>query len=112
MKPSIKLLFLFSSLSFMACSKNVAQTGNETLKQNTTDMPPKGKFKEPNFTQLLQKMDGNKDGKISNDEADERLKKDFSKIDTNKDGFITKEEFEKAPKPQRQGPPPSGQNNK
>ena len=56
----------------------------------------KGERKEPpTFTELLEKMDKNEDGKLSKDEVKGPLKK----VDTDEDGFISKEELEKAPKP-------------
>ncbi len=57
---------------------------------------------QPSITQLLEQMDANNDGKLSESEVKGPLKNDFSKIDTNDDGYITKEELEKAPKPERQ----------
>jgi Ca2+-binding EF-hand superfamily protein len=57
--------------------------------------------KPPTFDQLLEKMDANKDGKLSKEEIKGPLKNDFAKVDTNEDGFISKEEFEKAPRPKR-----------
>lgn len=60
----------------------------------------KGERKEPpTFTELLEKMDKNEDGKLSKDEVKGPLKNDFDKVDTDEDGFISKEELEKAPKP-------------
>lgn len=53
----------------------------------------------PTFAQLLEKMDSNEDGKLSEKEIKGPLKKAFDKVDTNEDGFITEEEFKKAPKP-------------
>jgi Ca2+-binding EF-hand superfamily protein len=38
-------------------------------------------------------MDKNKDGKISRDEAQGRIKENFDRIDTNKDGFLDREEL-------------------
>lgn len=55
----------------------------------------------PTFEEMIEDMDTNDDGKLSEDEIKGRLKKDFAKIDTDEDGFITAEEFEKAPKPKR-----------
>ncbi len=57
--------------------------------------------KPPTFEEMIEEMDANEDGKLSEDEIKGRLKKDFAKIDTDEDGFITAEEFEKAPKPER-----------
>lgn len=73
----------------------------------TTTATKQGKG-QPNVEEILSKLDTNKDGKISKDEAQGPLKNDFVKIDTNKDGFISKEELVDAPKPERQGPPGGG----
>tara|TARA_R110002050_G_scaffold143941_1_gene269354 strand:+ start:99 stop:377 length:279 start_codon:yes stop_codon:yes gene_type:complete len=56
--------------------------------------------KPPTYSELLEKMDANDDGKLAKDEVKGPLKDSFSKIDTDEDGFISKEEFEKAPKPE------------
>lgn len=84
---------------------------SQNQKENTKGQEPKGD-KRPSVTELLSKMDTNKDGKLSESEVDGPLKNDFSKIDTDKDGFITVAEFNKAPKPQgggqQQGGPPGG----
>ncbi|MBU2996254.1 EF-hand domain-containing protein [Cellulophaga baltica] len=53
----------------------------------------------PTFEELIEKMDKNEDGKLSEDEVEGPLKDMFSEIDTDEDGFITEEEFENAPKP-------------
>ena len=44
----------------------------------------------------FKKADANKDGKISLDEAPERLKEHFSKLDANADGQLTPEEIKEA----------------
>jgi Ca2+-binding EF-hand superfamily protein len=44
-------------------------------------------------------MDTDKDGKLSMDEVQGPLQRDFSKIDSNSDGFITKTELGNAPQP-------------
>ncbi|HLW64008.1 MAG TPA: hypothetical protein VKS79_01735, partial [Gemmataceae bacterium] len=59
---------------------------------------PKGKFKgkmspEALVDSILERMDKNKDGKISRDEAQGRIKENFDRIDTNKDGFLDREEL-------------------
>ena len=63
-------------------------------------------------TELMTKMDANKDGKLSKDEVKGPLSNDFDKIDTNEDGYISLEELNNAPKPERggnrQGPPRGG----
>ena len=57
--------------------------------------------KPPTFSELLEKMDANEDGKLSKDELKGPLKDNFAKVDSDEDGFITEEEFKKAPKPKR-----------
>lgn len=65
-----------------------------------SDRKERGK-KPPTFKELLEKMDTDKDGKLSKNEVKGPLKEIFKKIDTDEDGFISKNEFEKAPKPKR-----------
>ena len=55
--------------------------------------------KRPTVEQLFEKMDSNKDGKLSEKEVKGPLANDFDKIDLDEDGFLSKEEIEKAPKP-------------
>jgi len=47
----------------------------------------------PNFTAILQRMDANKDKKISKGEAKGNLKENFDRRDRNQDGFITEDEM-------------------
>jgi len=42
---------------------------------------------------ILQRMDKNKDGKISKSEAEGRIADNFDRIDTNKDGFLDRKEL-------------------
>jgi len=60
----------------------------------------KGK-KPPTFSELLEKMDKNEDGKLSKDEIKGPLKDNFDAVDTDEDGFITEEEMKNAPRPER-----------
>ena len=53
--------------------------------------------------QLMEKMDADKDGKLSEKEVKGQLKENFAKIDTDKDGFLSTKELEKAPKPEGRG---------
>jgi Ca2+-binding EF-hand superfamily protein len=50
----------------------------------------------PNIKEYLSRLDKNGDGKISKDEAPERMKENFDRLDANKDGNIDAEEFAKA----------------
>ena len=47
----------------------------------------------PNIKDFLTRLDKNGDGKISKDEAPERMKESFDRLDANKNGFIEAEEF-------------------
>lgn len=59
--------------------------------------------KKMTTTELMEKMDANKDGKLSEIEVKGTLKENFTKIDTDKDGFLSIKELEKAPKPEGRG---------
>jgi Ca2+-binding EF-hand superfamily protein len=70
----------------------------------THAQPPKGQLENrPNFDQLLEKMDANKDQMLSAAEVKRPLKEHFKKVDKDGNGFITAEEFENAPKPKGKG---------
>ncbi|MCI2227802.1 YHYH protein [Polaribacter sp. MSW13] len=64
---------------------NKSQQKQQRPKENTP----------PNFTNMLEKMDTNKDGKISKTEAKGKLKEKFEKRDSNNDGYITVNEMTK-----------------
>ncbi|MCG9793542.1 YHYH protein [Flavobacterium algicola] len=49
----------------------------------------------PNYSSILEKMDTDKDGKISKSEAKGNLKENFEKRDSNKDGYISADEMSK-----------------
>ncbi|MDX2360598.1 MAG: YHYH protein [Crocinitomicaceae bacterium] len=61
--------------------------------------PPSGD--RPNPTEILNKMDGNHDGKISRSEARGPLHDHFDKVDKDGDGFISRSELEQMPPPNR-----------
>ncbi|MFT5892982.1 MAG: Ca2+-binding EF-hand superfamily protein [Dokdonia sp.] len=61
--------------------------------------------KPPTYAKLLEKMDANEDGKLSQEEVKGPLKKKFTDVDTNEDGFISEEEFKNMPKPKRRKRP-------
>ncbi|WP_299529211.1 EF-hand domain-containing protein [Ulvibacterium sp.] len=59
----------------------------------------------PSIDQVFKDLDANEDGKLSTKEVKGPLKRDFAKIDANEDGYLSREELEKAPRPERNGPP-------
>ncbi|MBU2938566.1 YHYH protein [Lacinutrix sp. C3R15] len=59
---------------------------------------------KPNASQVMQKMDTNKDGKLTAAEIKGPLKQDFDKIDTNNDNYISKEELENLSREKKQRP--------
>lgn len=61
----------------------------------------RGSGERPTPEKMMEHMDNNKDGKISESEAKGPLKQGFSKIDSNEDGYLSIEELEKAPRPNR-----------
>lgn len=67
--------------------------------------PPRGKNSRPgpppSAKQILARMDKNKDQKISKDESQGGLRRDFDRLDENKDGFLTEKELAKAGPPKR-----------
>ncbi len=65
--------------------------GNPEMRRPGGDRPPTG-TPGPFFAQ----MDRNGDGKISKDEAPERMKEVFARLDSNNDGFLSAEEMQAA----------------
>jgi Ca2+-binding EF-hand superfamily protein len=45
------------------------------------------------LNRMFEQADANKDGKLSKDEAPERMKENFDRLDRNKDGFIERDEL-------------------
>ncbi len=97
MIPTFKL-FALGALTclVLGCSSQRNQTGNDS--QRTDGQPGK----PPSFAQLLEEMDSDHDGKLSQAEVSGPLQRDFVKIDSNADGFISQAELDSAPRPQRE----------
>jgi hypothetical protein len=70
----------------------ISLVGASNLFSQHPDGPPKP-------LKVMEKLDANKDGKISKLEVKGPLKGHFPNVDLNKDGFITLEELKKAPHP-------------
>ena len=70
-----------------------------------------GQGGRPSIAQIFERMDADKDGKLSKVEVNGPLVDDFSKVDANNDGFISKEELENGQKQNRQGGRPQGNRN-
>lgn len=88
-RTKFKIAVLIFGITIFASAKAFGQS------QGRKDRKP------PTFSELLEKMDANEDGKLSENEVKGRLKDHFSKVDTDEDGFITEEEFKNAPRPKR-----------
>jgi collagen type III alpha len=58
----------------------------------------------PNPAEMFKRLDKDGDGKVSKEEAPERMKENFDKMDANKDGFLTPDEL-KAHRPEGPGGP-------
>ncbi|MDO7171670.1 YHYH protein [Mariniflexile sp. AS56] len=92
--------FPSASRCFVGTPSNDFKVGGNrnTTPQQSTKQQPRGKQSgngQPNFASMLQRLDANKDGKISKEEAKGNLKENFDKRDTNKDGYITESELER-----------------
>ncbi len=59
--------------------------------------------RQQNSATMIERVDGNSDGRISLDEAPERLKHKFARIDANGDGFIDEQELNSALQKIKQG---------
>ncbi|MDO6596708.1 YHYH protein [Oceanihabitans sp. 2_MG-2023] len=95
-KLKFVILLLFSIL-LVNCKQNTTKSVEEIA-------PQKEENQGPTTKNLLDEMDADKDGKLSNSEVKGPLLNDFSKIDKNNDRFLSKEELENAPRPERRAP--------
>lgn len=112
----LAIALLFPALLLLGVGCNSTKQATEKAAEPTTantrqeggrggeGQRPQGGTPEERFAQ----MDTNKDGKLAASEVKGPLKESFSTIDTDGDGFISLEEMKKAPRPERQGPPPGG----
>ncbi|ALJ04683.1 hypothetical protein APS56_05840 [Pseudalgibacter alginicilyticus] len=87
---TIKTALVIFGITILISNSSFGQSKNKDNKQ-----------KPPTFSELLEQMDSNEDGKLSLEEVKGPLKEDFSKIDKDEDGFISEKELKEAPKPER-----------
>lgn len=90
------------ALLITACSPQTNTTGS------TQNSPPSQEGRQsrgdrPEYSDLLNQMDTNNDGKLSQVETKGPLSNDFAQIDKDKDGFISEAEFKDAPAPPQRG---------
>lgn len=85
LKNLIAMVFLFGAVGFAQAQSSEREERREP----------------PTFEELLEKLDEDEDGKLSEEEVDGPLKEMFTEIDTDEDGYISEKEFENAPKPER-----------
>ena len=94
---NLKSLMLATLFTLLTAGLALAQPPQQ---RDQKQIPP-----EP--SEILKKLDTNEDGKISKEEVEGPLKKQFAKIDTDEDGFLTLEELKKAPRPNGKKQKPS-----
>jgi Ca2+-binding EF-hand superfamily protein len=90
----LRRLFAMSVL-LIAVSVCAAQDPAKSDKTKTPEKekPKAGPTPDAMVDQILQRMDKNKDGKISKAEAEGPIADNFDRIDTNKDGFLDRKEL-------------------
>jgi len=109
LNTTVAFLLIFMSACSQKTTTPSTQTTTTASQEQASQRGQKGqrggKRERPQFSDMLAKMDTNKDGMLSlvETDGDEKLKKGFTKIDINQDGFITAAEFENAPRPPRRG---------
>ncbi|MGJ8593547.1 MAG: YHYH protein [Aquaticitalea sp.] len=89
-----KTLLIILILTFISCKSN---------QEKKDQQEPNGQ--RPTSEELILEFDGNKDGKLSEDEVNGPISNDFKNLDSNKDGFLTLEELNNAKRNQGNRPP-------
>lgn len=71
----------------------------------TVEITPAAKeAKRPQAEKFFQRLDKDRDGKLSPDEAPERIKKNFQRFDANNNGFLTPDEMPARPQMSKNNP--------
>ncbi|BDD11850.1 hypothetical protein FUAX_42820 (plasmid) [Fulvitalea axinellae] len=82
--------------NFVRAVRNIDGTNNLNTEPGIkTETPKTEKKQKSSFSKMLQRMDTNRDGKISKHEAKGKLKENFSRRDKNRDNYITEDEVNK-----------------
>ena len=93
MKRQIKVLAIMTLvIAFTSCGSSKETTKNKTGRQKT-EHREQGNGQRPDASQIIARMDVNKDGRISRSEAKGKLKENFDRRDKNNDGYITEDEL-------------------
>lgn len=88
-------------LGFIACNNSTKKSNQDDSESTEMQQDRPQQRERPSVSDMIARMDSDKDGKLSESEVKGPLLENFSTIDTNKDGFITEDELEKAPRPER-----------
>ncbi len=83
---------LFTLLS-LTLAQEPAKPGSKGKPTDQAAKPKNPPGPEAMVDMILQRMDANKDGKISRSEAQGRILENFDRIDTNKDGYLDRAEL-------------------
>lgn len=90
---------------FVAGCKSNKEAVQDDGAANKMEQRQRGEKSMLSAEAMFAEMDKNKDGNLSMDEVKGPMKNDFNKIDLDGNLLISLEELEKAPKPNRKGPP-------
>lgn len=93
MKRKFKILAITGLVvAFTSCNSS-KETTNTNVSIDKKALRGQSNEKHPDASQMLVRMDANKDGKISKTEARGKLKENFNLRDVNEDGYITDNEM-------------------
>ena len=84
---------LFLTLLSVTLAQDPAKPADKGKPGDPAPKPKAATGPEAMVDMILQRMDTNKDGKISRGEAQGRILENFDRIDTNKDGYLDRTEL-------------------
>ncbi|MHC4117802.1 MAG: family 16 glycoside hydrolase [Planctomycetota bacterium] len=100
-----------ASLGYLRGAPTIeAPSGKTTAQAASADRPGRQNRNRTDVVTRSLRMDKNDDGKISSDEAQGQLKKNFDRVDTDDDGFISRRELEELAKRLQRGRAGSSRN--